>query len=79
MGPLPRPKLPRLRSLAVKNLASLLPPTHKGVNGYQQVYAEMYHRYDIRSYWAPPRKNYDEVVAWLHEWYDEVTARQGRD
>lgn len=51
---------------AVKNVAAAL-------NGqYATVYAELYRRYAISTYKNLPRARYDEALAWLRSWYDDL-------
>ena len=42
--------------------------------GYARVYSEMYRRYRVSSYKNLPRAKYDEVMAWLYAWYEELRA-----
>jgi hypothetical protein len=58
-------------ALAVKNVGRAL-EVRGQKSGYSQVYAEMYRRYGISSYKNLPRDSYDEVLAWLRQWYSEV-------
>jgi hypothetical protein len=62
-------------ALAVKNVGNALEKqgNAKG-NGYQRVYGEMYRRYSISSYKSLPRAEFDEVMAWLKGWHDELTG-----
>ncbi|NJO81561.1 MAG: hypothetical protein HC828_01540 [Blastochloris sp.] len=63
--------------LAVKNVGHAL--SAKGTKpGYSQVYAELYRRYGISSYKNLPRDRYDEVLAWLKVWYDELQPPAAR-
>ncbi len=60
-------------ALAVKNVAHAM--DEQGQSGsYGKVYSEMYRRYRISGYKNLPRAKYDEVIAWLSRWYDEVTG-----
>jgi hypothetical protein len=36
------------------------------------VYSELYRRYQVSSYKALPRAQFAAVLAWLHEWYQEL-------
>jgi hypothetical protein len=60
-------------SLAVKNVGRALEAQGQRA-GYSQVYAEMYRRYGISSYKNLPRDKFDEVLAWLHQWYTDVSG-----
>lgn len=66
-------------ALAVKNVAHAM--EGQGTSGgYGKVYSEMYRRYRISSYKNLPRAKYDEVIAWLSRWYDEVVGgKQGEE
>jgi len=44
--------------------------------GYAKVYSEMYRRYRVSSYKNLSQAKYDEVLAWLSNWYDEVSGRK---
>jgi hypothetical protein len=58
-------------ALAVKNVGQRL--ASKGDKGaYSKVYSEMYRRYRVSSYRNLPASQYDEVLAWLHHWYEEL-------
>jgi hypothetical protein len=60
-------------ALAVKNVGRAL--SERGTKpGYSQVYGELYRRYGISSYKNLPQDRYDEVLAWLKGWYDELTG-----
>jgi hypothetical protein len=60
-------------ALAVKNVGRAL--NERGTKpGYSQVYGELYRRYGISSYKNLPQDRYDEVLAWLKGWYDELTG-----
>jgi hypothetical protein len=71
-------------SLHVKTVAHALEA--KGLvgatNGYQRVYGELYRRYRIGAYRQLPAVRFDEALAWLQRWYEEVTGEappeQGR-
>lgn len=57
--------------IAVKNLAHAL--EQRGVvNGYQQVYSELYRRFNVNSYKKLPRNRYEEVINWLDKRRDEL-------
>ena len=61
-------------ALAVKNVGKAL--SERGTKpGYSQVYGELYRRYGISSYKNLPQDRYDEVLAWLKGWYNELTAK----
>lgn len=58
-------------ALAVKNVGRAL--SERGTKpGYSQVYGEMYRRYGISSYKNLPQDKYEEVLAWLKDWHEEV-------
>lgn len=58
-------------ALAVKNVGRAL--SERGTKpGYSQVYGEMYRRYGISSYKNLPQDKYEEVLAWLRNWHEEV-------
>jgi hypothetical protein len=62
-------------ALAVKNVGNLLEKQGSGKgNGYQRVYGELYRRYSVSSYKSLPRAKFDEVLAWLKGWYDELAG-----
>jgi len=63
-------------ALAVKNVGSLL-PAKSGMNGYQQVYAEMYRRYGLSSYKHLPAADYAGAITWLKGWHEELTGKGG--
>ncbi len=57
--------------IAVKNLAHALEQC--GIaNGYQQVYSELYRRFNVNSYKKLPRSRYEEVMNWLDKRRDEI-------
>jgi hypothetical protein len=58
-------------ALAVKHVGQRL-VGQGDKSGYARVYSEMYRRYRISSYKNLPRARYDEVLAWLHGWYEEL-------
>ncbi len=60
-------------ALAVKNVGNAL-EQHGGSGGYAKVYSEMYRRYRVSSYKNLSRAKYDEVLAWLSRWYDEISV-----
>ena len=65
-------------ALAVKNVGHTL--AAQGIKpGYSQVYSEMYRRYGISSYKNLARSRFEEVIAWLRAWYDELTAESASD
>ena len=62
-------------ALAVKNVGNALEKQGSGKgSGYQRVYGELYRRYSISSYKSLPRGEFDEVMAWLKNWHDELTG-----
>ena len=63
-------------ALAVKHVGQAL-AAGSTRGGYAQVYSEMYRRYGISSYKNLPQRQYAAVLAWLHDWYAEVTADRG--
>ncbi len=58
-------------ALVVKNVGQRLAAQGER-SGYARVYSELYRRYRISSYKNLPRARYDEVLAWLHGWFDEL-------
>ena len=46
-------------------------------NGYQQVYGELYRRYQIGSYKALPQGKYAEAITWLKAWHGELDGARG--
>ncbi len=60
-------------ALAVKNVAHAMEERGTG-GGYGKIYSEMYRRYRISSYKNLAQVKYDEVLAWLGRWYEEVTG-----
>ena len=58
-------------ALAVKNVGQRLAAQGEK-SGYARVYSELYRRYRISSYKNLPRDRYDEVLAWLHAWHEEL-------
>lgn len=42
-------------------------------DGYAKVYSELYRRYRVSGYKSLPSARYDECLAWLHSWYEELT------
>ena len=59
-------------ALAVKNVGKAL-EGQGDRTGYAKVYSEMYRRYHISSYKNLPAARYQEVLAWLHGWYEELS------
>jgi hypothetical protein len=58
-------------ALAVKNVGRAL--SERGTKpGYSQVYGEMYRCYGISSYKNLPQDKYEEVLAWLRSWHEEM-------
>lgn len=60
-------------ALAVKALGQRMKVLGDG-EGYAKVYAEMYRRYRINTYKNLPVADYEETMAWLHGWYQELTG-----
>lgn len=58
-------------ALAVKNVGQRLAAQGERT-GYAQVYSEMYRRYRVSSYKNLQRAHYDEVLAWLYGWYEDL-------
>lgn len=63
-------------ALGVKNVAYAM---GGGSRSYGKVYSEIYRRYRISSYKNLPAAKYDEVIAWLSRWYEEVTGNDSDD
>ena len=62
-------------SLAVKAVAHAL--EQQGTpNGYQRIYGELYRKQGITSYKSVPKSSYDEVMAWLKDWHEELEKRR---
>ena len=59
-------------SQAVKAVAMKLSKT-SGHNEYGGVYGELYRRYDIASYRELPASKHEDAMAWLSDWYQELT------
>jgi len=59
-------------SQAVKAVAMHLSKI-SGRNEYGGVYGELYRRYDIASYRELPAGKYEDAIAWLGEWYQQLT------
>src|SRR5690242_7796724 len=58
-------------ALVVKNVAMLL--VQRGeVNGFGRVWGELYRRYRIGAYRNLPVTRYEEVLAWLRSWFEEL-------
>ncbi len=57
---------------AVKALAMALSEKYGG-NRFGQVYGEMYRRYSIPGYRELPAAKFDGCMAWLREWYGQVS------
>jgi hypothetical protein len=55
---------------AVKNVAAAL----GGHSSYGTVYAELYRRFGISTYKNLPHRRYDEALAWLRKWFEEVSS-----
>ncbi len=63
-------------ALAVKAVGHALSSPDRSRTGYGQVYAEMYRRYRITSYKNLPQDKFEDVMAWLHQWHQELTSSQ---
>jgi hypothetical protein len=63
-------------ALAVKAVGHALSSPDRSRTGYGQVYAEMYRRYRITSYKNLPQGKFEEVMAWLHQWHQELASSQ---
>ncbi|HYP40804.1 MAG TPA: ORF6C domain-containing protein, partial [Chloroflexia bacterium] len=59
-------------ALAVKNVGQRL-STQSKRNGYAMVYSELYRRYGVSSYRNLSESQHRQALAWLHEWYIEIT------
>ncbi|GAC1543363.1 MAG: hypothetical protein NVS2B7_17080 [Herpetosiphon sp.] len=60
-------------ALAVKAVGLVL--VERGIRaGYGQVYSELYRRYSVSSYKHLPQVQYQEVLAWLHDWHTELVG-----
>jgi hypothetical protein len=59
-------------SQAVKAVAMELSKT-TGRNEYGGVYGELYRRYEIAAYRELPASQYDAAMAWLSDWYQQMT------
>jgi P22_AR N-terminal domain len=63
--------------LAVKNVAMLL--VQRGeVNGFGRVWGELYRRYRVGAYRNLPAARYEEVLAWLRSWFEELDKGNDR-
>ena len=60
-------------ALAVKTVAHAL-ESRGQPNGYQRVYSELYRRYNIGAYRNLPTARYEEALAWLRKWYEELAG-----
>lgn len=60
-------------ALAVKNVGQRL-IVQGDKSGYARVYSEMYRRYSISAYRNLPTSRYEEALAWLHQWYQELIS-----
>ena len=58
-------------ALAVKNVGKQL-ERQGDRQGYAKVYAELYRRYRISSYKHLPTARYQDVLDWLHGWFNEL-------
>lgn len=61
---------------AVKAVAQALEAQHTP-NAHQRVYGELYRLYNISSYKNMPTARFDDAIAWLRGWYEEVTTHEG--
>lgn len=61
-------------AMAVKAVGQQLMDTGQR-EGYAKVYSELYRRYRVSGYKNLPAARYEEVLSWLHGWYEEL-ARQ---
>lgn len=59
-------------SQAVKAVALKLSQQSRR-NEYGGVYGEMYRRFDITSYKQLPARKFNAAMAWLSEWYQQIT------
>jgi hypothetical protein len=58
-------------ALAVKNVAMVL--TQQGdANGFGRVWGDLYRRFRVGAYRNLPAARFDEVLAWLHGWYNDL-------
>ena len=66
-------------ALVVKNVARLL--EGRGIaNPFQQVWGDLYRRFRVAAYRHLPAARYEEVLAWLQSWYQELSGEgQRRD
>ena len=60
-------------SEAVKALAYHLGQEKDKGNPYQRVYSELYRKFRVPSYRALPAGSFPAVIAWLTEWWQQVT------
>ncbi len=58
----------------MKAVGQALSGPDRAKNGYQQVYGELYRRYSLTSYKNLPQGKFAEVMAWLHQWHQELTS-----
>jgi|GEM_PF-512468 len=65
-------------ALAVKNIGQAL-AAQGDKAGYGRVYGELYRRYGIGAYRNLSAARYMEVMAWLHQWYSDVTEQVAGD
>ena len=60
-------------SQAVKAIGLVLSKKHRR-NEYGAIYGEMYRKFGITSYKMLPAAMFDDCMAWLTEWYEELTG-----
>lgn len=61
---------------AVKAVAHAL--SEKGEkSAYQRVYGELYRRFNVSGYKNLPTARYEEAMAWLKGWHEEITGNTG--
>lgn len=60
-------------SQAVKAVAVVL-TKRSGRNEFGSVYGELYRKFGITGYKLLPAKKFDEAIAWLTQWYQDLTA-----
>ena len=59
-------------SQAVRAVATIF-SKHTGQNEFGAVYGELYRRYSINSYKRLPERKLEEAIAWLRDWYSDLT------
>ena len=60
--------------LAVRAVGQALTGADRGRDGYGQAHTAMYRRYRISSYKNLPQGKFEEVMAWLHQWHQELAG-----